>query len=78
LAYPLPGPFIGIQVDSKENLQPAVAYSGEHAEYLVVWTTQQDAFTWDIWARRVGSDGILKGPSEFCVATSAGKWRWEP
>ncbi len=78
LAYPLPGPFIGIQVDSKENHQPAVAYSGERAEYLVVWTTHQDAFTWDIWARRVGSDGILKGPSEFPVATSAGKKRWEP
>ena len=78
LGYPLPGPFIGIQVDSKENHQPAVAYSGDRAEYLVVWTTHQDTFTWDIWARRVGSDGIVKGPSEFCVATSEAKKRSEP
>lgn len=78
LAYPQPGPFIDIQVDSKENYEPAVAYSADRNEYLVVWQTEQDSSTWDIWARRVRADGIVQGPSPFCVATSEGKKRMQP
>jgi hypothetical protein len=74
-AVPRFGPFITIWEDGVDNLEPAVAYNSEHDEYLVVWYTKQDPNTWDIWARRVGSDGSLK--SWFNVATGVGK-RWEP
>jgi len=77
-ADPQPGPFIGIEVDTKGNYEPAVAYSPKRNEYVVVWRTDQDSNTWDIWARRVAADGTLLGPSAFCVATSAGKKRTEP
>jgi hypothetical protein len=69
------GPFITIWEDGLDNHEPAVAYNGEHDEYLVVWYTKQGPNTWDIWARRVGSDGSLR--SWFNVATGVGK-RWEP
>jgi hypothetical protein len=74
-APPRFGPFVTIWEDSVDNLEPAVAYNNEHDEYLVVWYTKQGPNTWDIWARRVGSDGTLK--SWFNVATGVGK-RWEP
>lgn len=73
---PILGPFINIRVDSLENYSPAVAYNSLHDEYLVVWYTEQDQYTWDIWGGRVGSDGTLK--SSFCVATGAGQKRWQP
>ena len=69
------GPFITIWEDGLGNYEPAVAYNSQHDEYLVVWYTKQGPNTWDIWARRVGSDGSLK--SWFNVATGASK-RWEP
>jgi hypothetical protein len=79
LAYPQFGPFFSIhQGDTKGNYEPAVAYSPNRNEYVVVWRTDQDYNTWDIWARRVGADGSLKGPSAFCVATSASMQRSEP
>ncbi len=74
-AVPRFGPFITIWEDGLGNYEPAVAYNGLHDEYLVVWYTKQGPNTWDIWARRVGSDGSLK--SWFNVATGVGK-RWEP
>lgn len=78
LGHPQPGPFIGIQVDTEGNYEPAVAYSPNRNEYVVVWRTDQDSNTFDIWARRVAADGTVLGPSAFCVATSAGKERSEP
>jgi hypothetical protein len=54
------GPFLDIwTTDALNNRSPAVAYNNVHDEYLVVWYTEQDEFTWDIWARRVHGDGTL-------------------
>jgi hypothetical protein len=41
-------PFLDIWTDGVDNLKPAVAYNSLHDEYLVVWYTKQDDFTWDI------------------------------
>jgi hypothetical protein len=66
------GPFLEIWTDGVDNLSAAVAYNTVHDEYLVVWYTQQDEYTWDIWARRVHRNGTLD--SWFNVDTwEAGK-----
>lgn len=66
------GPFLEIWTDGVHNRTPTVAYNTVHDEYLVVWYTEQDQYTWDIWARRVGRDGSLS--SWFNVDTwEAGK-----
>ena len=73
---PVLDPLSDIRVDAVDNTSPAVAYNGRRGEYLVVWTTEQDANTWDIWARRVGASGNLG--DVFNVATGAAEKRTEP
>lgn len=51
------GPFIQIWDDARDNYNPSVAYNPLHDEYLVVWVTKQDEFSWDIWGRRLRGDG---------------------
>jgi hypothetical protein len=70
------GPFLEIWTDGVENCSPAVAYNTLHDEYLVVWHTKQDEYTWDIWARRVGRDGSLG--SWFNVDTEEAGKLFEP
>ena len=62
---------IPIRIDDKPNENYAVAYNSVHDEFLAVWVDKQDEFTWDIWGRRIGGDGVLD-PYTFCIATSAG------
>lgn len=74
---PILGPLLDIWTgDGVDNYSPAVAYNSLHDEYLVVWWNEQGPNTWDIYARRVGSDGTLK--SWFSVAWGAGQKRWQP
>jgi hypothetical protein len=73
---PIVGGRIDIWTDGLDNYWPAVAYNSNHDEYLVVWQTEQDAYTYDIWARRVDSDGTLL--SSFNVATAPGEKREYP
>jgi hypothetical protein len=42
---------------TKDDVTPVVAYNPTLNEYLVVWVTKQDEFTWDIWGRRVNANG---------------------
>jgi len=70
-AGPIKGPFILIWDDAIPNFAQAVVYNKNHDEYLVVWTSAQDDWTWDLWGRRVSGDGTLF--PQFCIATSAGK-----
>jgi hypothetical protein len=53
------GPRLQISSDTKDNVEPAVAFSPVHNSYLAVWTSKQDLYTWDIWARVVTSEGTF-------------------
>lgn len=63
LAAPPMSLFINIQVDDRENQNPAVAYNSKHNEYLVVWEEQIHGGEYGIYGRRVASDGNLIGPA---------------
>jgi len=43
-----------------------------HDEYLVVWVTKQDEFSWDIWGRRLRGDGSLIPNGWFNIDKIAG------
>jgi hypothetical protein len=73
---PIIDPPIDIWSDGLDNNDPSVTYNSRHDEYLVVWYTQQDAYTHDIWARRVRGDGGLE--AGFVVATIPGEIRQSP
>jgi hypothetical protein len=73
---PIIDPPIAIWSDGDDNNDPSVTYNSRHDEYLVVWYTQQDAYTHDIWAQRVRGDGGLE--AGFIVATSPGEIRQSP
>jgi hypothetical protein len=73
---PVLGERIYVCTDVHDNWEPAVAYNSNQDEYLVVWWTEEDASTHDIWARRVDGDGTLL-PS-FNVAAAPGEKREEP
>lgn len=73
---PIIDPPIDIWSDGLENLDPAVAYNSRHDEYLVVWYTQQDTYTHNIWAQRVRGDGGLE--ADFIVASGPGEMRNSP
>jgi hypothetical protein len=73
---PIIDPPIAIWSDGDDNGDPSVAYNNRHDEYLVVWYTQQDAYTHDIWAQRVRGDGGLE--AGFVVATLPGEMRQSP
>jgi len=64
-------PQIVIWTEAKMNTQIAIAHSDVHEEFLVAWNTDQDAFSMDIWARRVAPDGTLR--DGFNVANTAGE-----
>ncbi len=49
---------VPVSTDSADQLHPAVAYSQQHSEYLVVW--QDDGKT-DVFAQRVSGAGHLRG-----------------
>ena len=73
---PIIDPPIDIWSDGDDNNDPSVAYNSRHDEYLVVWYTQQDAYTYDIWAQRMRGDGGLE--AGFVVATIPGEIRQSP
>jgi hypothetical protein len=73
---PIIDPPIDIWSDGYDNREPMVAYNSRHDEYLVVWYTRQDSYTYDIWAQRVHGDGGLE--TGFVVASSAGEERASP
>ncbi len=64
-------PQIVIWTDALGNSRPTVAFNPMHDEFLVAWDTDQDAFSRDIWARRVAPDGTLR--DSFNVANAAGE-----
>lgn len=66
------GPFIQIWDDARSNTGPIVTYNPIHDEYLVVWVTEQDAFSSDIWGRRLRGDGSLIQNGWFNIDNSAG------
>jgi hypothetical protein len=70
------GSILDIWVGNSDNIQPAIAYNSLHDEFLVVWTNEHPGGTWDIYARRLGSDWSLK--SEFTVINNAGYKNWQP
>jgi hypothetical protein len=66
------GPFIQIWDDAGQNVNPAIAYNSQRDEYLVVWVTEQDEFSWDIWGRRLRSDGSQIPNGWFNIDNIAG------
>jgi hypothetical protein len=66
------GPIIRIWDDAGSNSNPAIAYNSLHDEFLVVWATMQDAFSTDIWARRLHSDGSPISSGVFNIDNFAG------
>lgn len=72
------GPFIKIWDDAGNNSDPSVAYNPLHDEYLVVWVTTQDAFSRDIWGRRLRGDGSLIPNSTFNIDNFAGMHLVDP
>ena len=69
-------PQLVIWTDALTNYLPTAAHSTMHDEFIVGWTTQQDQWSHDIWARRLRPDGTLL--EHFNVATSAGDWLVQP
>jgi hypothetical protein len=69
---PLMSDFINIWTDAVDNVQPTVVYNPRHDEYLVVWVTEVDDYTWDIWGQRVRSDGSLPPDGWFNIDSAAG------
>lgn len=63
---------ISVWSDAVDNDEPAVVYNPLRQEYLVVWMTKQDNFTWDIWGRRVRADGSLPQGGWFNIDSTAG------
>ncbi|PWB73103.1 MAG: hypothetical protein C3F15_10170, partial [Holophagae bacterium] len=53
----LPDPQIVIWTDALPNYVGSVAHNTMHDEFMVGWTTQQDQWSHDIWARRLRPDG---------------------
>lgn len=69
--FPKLGAYINIWTDAKQNINQAVVYNPGHNEYLVVWSTEQDEWSTDLWVRRVRSDGSLY--PQIAIAVSAGE-----
>jgi hypothetical protein len=72
LSPPSMSDFITVWTDNVDNIHPAVAYNPQHEEYLVVWVTKQDEYTWDLWGQRVHSDGSLVADGWFNIDSLAG------
>jgi hypothetical protein len=64
-------PQIVIWTDALPNYVGSVAHNTTHDEFIVGWTTQQDQYSHDIWARRLRPDGTLL--EHFNVAAVAGE-----
>jgi hypothetical protein len=54
--------FVEIQVNDRENLNPAVAYNSKQGEFLAVWEEHFHGGMVSIYGRRVGMDGRTRGP----------------
>lgn len=68
--------YIGIQVDDRENYNPAVAYNERLNEYLVVWEQHIHGGEIGIYARRVAATGTPIGPA-FAIRHQANtKFLW--
>lgn len=63
-------PQIVIWTDALWNYLGTAAFNPVRDEFMVAWTTEQDAFSRDIWARRVAPNGTLL--EEFNVASIPG------
>lgn len=58
------GPYLDIWMgDIHPSHDPAIAYNSLHDEFLVVWVVDREDSTYDLWARRVKTDGSM--PSYF-------------
>jgi hypothetical protein len=64
-------PQIVIWTDDRQNYVGSVAHNPVHDEFIVGWTTQQDQYSHDIWARRLRPDGTLL--EHFNVTNVAGE-----
>ena len=69
-------PQIVIWSDALENRLGGVSHSPAHDEFMVGWTTRQDLWSHDIWARRLRPDGTLL--EHFNVAAVAGELLYGP
>ena len=70
------GPPIPIWVEPEVSGFPAVAFSLQHEEFLVVWHNVQGPNTWDVYARRVAMDGTPR--SWFAVMSAGGELHYDP
>ena len=53
----LPDPQLVIWTDALPNFVGSAAHNTAHDEFMVGWTTRQDNWSADIWARRLRPDG---------------------
>ena len=53
----LPDPQLVIWTDALPNFVGSAAHNTAHDEFMVGWTTRQDLWSHDIWARRLRPDG---------------------
>ena len=60
---------IDIAVTALDELAPVVAFNGS---YLVVWMQEPSPSFFDVYARRVRSDGSLQDPNSFAIAAAPG------
>ncbi len=70
-SFPKLGPAFNIWTDAKENTNCGVVYNPDYDEYLSIWSTTQDEWSTDLWARRIDGDGTLL--PNFAIAVSAGE-----
>ena len=79
-ASPLLGPNIRITGAATTEYNPEVAWSSKAEEFLVVWEYYRNdaARGWDIYGRRVGTDGTRVGPSVRISGVSAVSNEYNP
>jgi len=65
-----------IWTDALANVMGTTAHNTLHDEFMVGWTTLQDEWSHDIWARRLRPDGTLL--EHFNVAAVAGEYLNRP
>jgi hypothetical protein len=72
----VPGPPFDVRIDTNWKCVGDVVRNPEHDEYLVVWSQTVDAQTEEIWAARIGPEGVVR--DTFKVAGEQGKQLYWP